>query len=276
MTYPIKVTAGPQHQLLKGGTISCPPPKTYFSDTNTEKFFFVHVPKTAGSSLQKMLADQFRQEVIYPNESWRKKNRGHLYLPIFQQFAPKNLLDFQLIMGHMPMAAAELMPQPIHILSFLRHPYQRCLSRLNFESKLRLSFNPDTWESIPDKLKASLYNTQTLYFADKSKDDFLYWKNWMRMDEKALKQAKENLEACSFIGLTDRFSESIALSERTFGWRFSQAYHVLKSPQKFNLSLSEEFWRAIKNNNEYDMELYEFAVELFEKRLKNPPRHYAF
>ena len=94
MTYPIEVTAGPQHQLLKEGIISPPPPKIFFSDTNTERFFFVHVPKTAGSSFQKMLGELFRQQVIYPNKSWMKKNKIYLDLYKYLESPPKNISDF--------------------------------------------------------------------------------------------------------------------------------------------------------------------------------------
>ena len=239
-TYPIEITAGADDEQLKGSPIPPLPKKSFFSDSNTGRYFFQHIPKTAGSSFIRMLNDIFRQEVILPNHSWREKYKAYIYLDGLKAISPTSLEEKQLIMGHLPSASMELMPHPIYTVTFLRHPYQRCISRLNFASHRNPAFKLDTWENISHNLRTGLVNMQTQYFADASLENLYYWENGERIDENALKQAKERLEAFNFIGLTERFDESIALAERTFGWRFPKTYHVLKSPQRFNHSLPDQ------------------------------------
>ena len=79
---------------------------------------FLHVPKTAGTSLTGMLAANFAAERVY-----RPKPHGEL-----KGRAADELADFDFICGHFDWSELEAIPGPKRIVSLLREPVQRVLS----------------------------------------------------------------------------------------------------------------------------------------------------
>ena len=83
-----------------------------------------------------------------------------------------------------------------------------------------------------------------------------------------LEDAKENLRKYFLLGLTERFDESITLMKRVLGWRipfyFSWNVSKNKKPRK---EIQENTLKIIAEKNNLDLELYTFAVDLFNKQV---------
>jgi Sulfotransferase family len=79
---------------------------------------FLHVPKTAGSSLASMLAANFAPERVYT-----PKLHGELKVR-----AAHDLADFDFISGHFDWSELAAIPGPMQIVSLMREPVQRALS----------------------------------------------------------------------------------------------------------------------------------------------------
>src|SRR5262249_44933757 len=82
--------------------------------------------------------------------------------------------------------------------------------------------------------------------------------------------AKANLrQHFSFVGITERFDESLVLLKMTLGWPQTPPHIPMlinfKRPQKGNISKICE--QLIQSRNAFDMQLYEFAVAHFEQRV---------
>ena len=94
-------------------------------------------------------------------------------------------------------------------------------------------------------------------------------------DQQLLTSAKSNLRNFSYFGLNEFIAESGTLFEKTFGM-------VLKNPiqtQPFNVSRAGQLigsitfednstYKKVVRNNLLDLELYEYALELFRTRLR--------
>ncbi|KAM3857038.1 heparan-sulfate 6-O-sulfotransferase 3-B-like [Diretmus argenteus] len=81
-----------------------------------------------------------------------------------------------------------------------------------------------------------------------------------------LASAKANLRNMAFYGLTEFQRKTQYLFERTFGLRFIQAFTQINSTRAASVGISEkERWR-IEGLNALDVELYEYAKELFLRR----------
>ena len=94
-------------------------------------------------------------------------------------------------------------------------------------------------------------------------------------ERRLLESAKSNLRSFSFFGLTEYMPESCRLFEETFGVSFAV------SPQQRNVSelhsapmLSDlwthgDLYEAILRANHLDVQLYDFALELFSQRARS-------
>lgn len=88
-------------------------------------------------------------------------------------------------------------------------------------------------------------------------------------DEVLMVLAKEGLEQAAFFGLAERFEESLELLEYTFGWK---TVRRVPSPARPNHVWSgkgapEAVRAELRARNSLDVELYGFALSLFERRL---------
>nr|XP_019965987.1 PREDICTED: heparan-sulfate 6-O-sulfotransferase 3-like [Paralichthys olivaceus] len=81
-----------------------------------------------------------------------------------------------------------------------------------------------------------------------------------------LASAKANLRNMAFYGLTEFQRKTQYLFERTFGLRFIRAFTQLNSTRAASVGISEKVRWRIEGLNALDMELYEYAKELFLRR----------
>lgn len=91
-------------------------------------------------------------------------------------------------------------------------------------------------------------------------------------ERRLLETAKHNLVKFSFFGLTDYMSESCRLFEETFGMTFGvhpdtrNLSDLHSGPILLNLWNKSDLYDAILRANHLDVQLYEFALDLFAER----------
>ena len=267
-----------------------------------EQIYFLHIPKTAGTSLRKIIEAQFSPEEICP-------------CAVMQELAEmvrrdkKQLASYSLIAGHMGYNVVSLLPTPPRVITMLRDPITRTISRFHYmkqhvQDSTRAPWNhspflaPDV--SIEDFLAFEptrrlitnfqvrnlaqdfdLTQTYTDFdgnaIASKMNKLFAYTPTGMS-DEDLLSKAKRRLASCEFVGVTERFEESVALLCRTFGWEFTMGIPFLNaaSPSAgLDLPLSKQTVADLQACTSLDAALYAFANELFGQRyqrmLQNVP-----
>ncbi|XP_039998244.1 heparan-sulfate 6-O-sulfotransferase 3-B-like [Xiphias gladius] len=81
-----------------------------------------------------------------------------------------------------------------------------------------------------------------------------------------LASAKANLRNMAFYGLTEFQRKTQYLFERTFGLRFIRAFTQINSTRAASVGISEKVRWRIEGLNALDMELYDYAKELFLRR----------
>ncbi|XP_059183979.1 heparan-sulfate 6-O-sulfotransferase 3-B-like [Centropristis striata] len=84
-----------------------------------------------------------------------------------------------------------------------------------------------------------------------------------------LASAKANLRNMAFYGLTEFQRKTQFLFERTFGLRFIQAFTQINSTRAASVGISEKVRWRIEGLNALDVELYEYAKELFLQRYQH-------
>ncbi len=88
--------------------------------------------------------------------------------------------------------------------------------------------------------------------------------------DKYFKQALENLNDLSFVGITEQFQQSAFILCQTFGWQkwYYMPQNVNKSRDEIKI-IKSNFKQQIAGLNELDQELYNRGLELFNKQSAN-------
>jgi hypothetical protein len=93
-------------------------------------------------------------------------------------------------------------------------------------------------------------------------------------DQKLLAKAKEHInETFIWLGLTERFDESVLLLSKLLNWK-SPPYYIRENVSKIRKSTSEisgEEIEVIKQYNQLDIELYEFANHCLDEKIAAIP-----
>jgi len=226
-----------------------------------EALIFLHIPKTAGTTLNRIIEWQYSPLAIYTMDPHRIRATAER----FKRLPEARRRRLQVVRGHLFYGIHEFLPQGATYITMLRDPVARLLSSYYFI--LRRPLNPlhrklkreglgveDCIRLFPDR-----NNTQCRFIAG-VKDTAI-------ADERLLEMAKENLtKSFSVVGICERFEESLILISKTFGWEipFYKNQKVAKSRPMVEPKLAD----FIRNHNRLDVELYEFGKKLFEQNLR--------
>jgi hypothetical protein len=208
---------------------------------------FIHIERTGGTTLDYILRNNYRSFLILPPQFWTNDPTAEFtpaelrtllrWLPFTRGFG-----------GHTTRAYLrydEAAHQPIEYVTFLRDPVTRCLSQFQHQAE-------------------RLGSLQT-FLADPRAKDFMTTRVAGAPD---LARAREMLETqFAFVGLTERFDESLLLMRRMLGLddldiryeRRNVGRDSSRSASSEGLGDDVEALQLIKASNQLDMELYDFA-----------------
>lgn len=216
-----------------------------------EKLIFYHIPKTGGTTVTSLLNQQFPPHTICPD---------NFYYEI-EQRSFTELMNFRFIRGHFFFHSNLLKIPHTKKIVFLRNPVERVLSEQRFFEAYYLQ-HPDLLYKEhflpPGQPIKTVKNQQCRFLSSLNPLDP------MISDAMHLKSAKHNLEhAFFFIGLTEKMDESITRLYSLMGWNppttIPKYQATAENPELRDPSLLE----AIQQQNWADIELYEFAKNLF-------------
>ncbi len=228
---------------------------------------YLHVPKTAGTTLIGLLEEQFQPKEICALEAW-------LDLPKYDvDYSP-----FRFLRGHVAFEIGKVLPRPLRIVTMLRDPIERTLS--NYEMMRRQPGDPwhlvvkdmSIGEFVASPLTRHLFeNTQTRLFGStwdiQRITDITAEKE--RIPADLLAVAKDRLAGCDFVGLTERFQESLDLLTYTFGWfprSDIESRNVAPVGRLQRDELAPKVLHQLEDRVHLDLELYRFAETLFAER----------
>jgi hypothetical protein len=181
----------------------------------------------------------------------------------------RRLSRMRVFQGHMPFGLHRVLPQSVSYITVLRDPVDRGISEYYYA--LSRVVHPEHRSikrlSLDEYIRATPYaNVQTKMLAGQDSGyDFLSGD----CTTETLRLAKQNLdEHFSLVGLTERFDETLALAKVLFGWKIENyaSFNVTKGRPKRE-EIPNEVRAAITERYQYDVELYQHAVLLFERTI---------
>lgn len=250
--------------------------------------YFLHIPKTAGTTFIAILDSFFDADSIYPEKVWHELLKKD----------DKEFSKYKLVRGHFGYNIRQVLhKKPIYV-TMLRDPIERTISQFehirkdkygnNWVSENFLSHDELLSDLLKDKDKRGrLGNSQTRYIGldcdvfDFTKDmdeetlnNFRFDENLYKFqndvsNENILENAKKRVLESTYFGITERFEESMFLLFYTFGWRpIKNMWRLnVSAPRPHKQDLPEETKLQIESWNEFDRQLYDFALKQFEERI---------
>lgn len=235
-----------------------------------ETLIFVHIPKTAGSTLNFLLDAHYTAENSYAtSQTWLHPDGS---LDGFDALTEAERAQIELLNGHMGFGLHRRLPQPARYVTVLRDPVARVLSHYHFECTVPGPLHDVLHSGEMDLLgyldyqqAAGLDNLQTRMIAGN-----WHKKGYGPCTPAMLETAKQNLrDHFLAAGLTARFDQFYWLLKRKLGWPTTfYVRHNRSSGRPRQQDLPDETVRLIAENNRFDVELVHFAARRFQEEVQ--------
>ena len=237
----------------------------------------LHIPKTGGVTFYNSAKQLFQSEEIYLIHS----STYHGYLTSRQRLECSSIHFKQKIAfvhGHFSFGLhRSFVERKFCYVTYLRHPFDRLIS-LYFYIKdqpthpLYRPIHENEW-SLADFVSSNVHpeieNCQTKMLSGRPETDFLTGKQ--QCSEIDLNRAISNvINYFPVVGLTEELEKSLELISFTFNLDITCVGHQNETSYRTSIAdLSELTFKVLEAKNLYDMELYNFCKNRYQKQLKS-------
>jgi hypothetical protein len=236
---------------------------TGVTEEPVERWFFVHMHKTAGTALFQRLHEHFPPGVIYPSIADQRAHKASLHVDLLLRRFDELCDDLRVVTGHFPLCTTELLGVPFVTITLLREPVERTLSALRDMRERDPDSRGKPLEEIyadPIRFECLIHNHMVKMLSltpNEMTDGAL---TALDMDGTHLERAKRNLvERIDVWGLQESFEELCGELASRFGWNLGAPRFANRTQP---IDVDDSFRARIAKDNELDVELYQFACEL--------------
>jgi hypothetical protein len=233
---------------------------------------FLHIPKAGGTTLRRILRRiYFDKEIFSIKVTDPKKNEVEQFRAL--PSAEKQRID--VLIGHMPFGLHKEFSQPTTYITFFRHPVNRIISHYEYVlrepshylykkvKKGKMQFQ----EYALSNFSPELDNHQCRMLLGEPDDEKPF-------TEEKYNQVIQNLEThFAGFGIMEQFDKSLIYFRKVLGWQEYPFYVKLNTNPKPSdqVQIPDAVRNLIAEKNSWDMRLYAWANEKFEKNLATIP-----
>jgi hypothetical protein len=239
---------------------------------------FLHIGKTAGSTMRRILRRQFSQGQILdltqkiPDPKYRLRREG---MPdLFAAMPEAERARPRLIMAHTIYGLHEHVPRPSTYVTLLRDPVKLVISLYGFILRRPGHRIFDEVAGAELSLEEFMRSGVSLE-ADNSQVRALagdHTAAFGEVDDAMLERAKEHIEErVAWLGFVERFDDGLVALQRTFGWRNTYYIPVNVAASRSRQPPAPEVLELIREQNRYDIELYRWANERMDRKISEDP-----
>lgn len=226
-----------------------------------EALIFLHIPKTAGTTLNRIIEWQYSPLSIFTMDPYRIRATPERLRKLSEQRRRR----LRVVRGHLYYGIHDALPQGATYMTMLRDPVARFFSSYYFIQRRPL--HPMHRKVTTERIGVEDFIRLTPHRQNLQCSLIAGIKNDGKCDERTLDKAKENLlNAFGAVGISERFEESLVLFSEIFGWEipFYENRKVSKTRPQIQAGAVE----LIREHNRLDLGLYEFGKKLFEESLQ--------
>lgn len=229
-----------------------------------QRFFFVHLQKTAGTTLTERMRAHFGADAVYPGDADLRDDwvSALISTDFLADRWQQRSEDLRVVTGHFPLCTAELLGGGFTTLTVLRHPVERTLSWLRNRRRANRELREATLEEIYDdplRFDGLVHNHMVKMFSltvDEMTDGVM---TPVEFGPERLARAKARLAGIDVVGFQERFDEFCEELSARYGWDLGEARRENQTqPADVAAALQER----IAADNADDVSLYEFAREI--------------
>ncbi len=243
--------------------------------TSESVLFFLHIPKTAGSTLHKIIEKQYSANEVFTIHGVNPQK----HIDGFKNWSTLEKKRIQVVKGHMNFGLHESIGKPATYITMLRHPIDRAISTYYFVLRdprhhLHEYVNSNQIslkDFVCDGLFTDMDNGQTRRLSGVSVGRLSGYKevNFGECYPELLEQAKHNIDQYfAVIGIQEKFDESLLIMKKKMNWK--KCYYVKRNVSNIRLDrqeISDDCYSAIAQFNDLDMKLYEFVRGKIEQEI---------
>lgn len=236
---------------------------------NQETVLFLHIPKTAGTTLHSIMGLNYPQDAMYSTDPASANPFGD-----FMALDARSRNKIKVIVGHFNFGFHTLILGKSVYITVLREPIERMLSEFYHIKRdpahglhgLVQSGQMDLIGYLDHLRSIYLDNRQTRMFAGAAEES----ERGEKSSAKMLAIAKNNLKNhISVVGMTEQFDETLLLVQKRLGWQhtfYTKRNVTSNRPKQQDLPPNEQ--QALLEHNQYDLALYRYGQALFTEQIE--------
>ena len=239
-------------------------------ESNTNFLVFLHIQKTGGITLQRILRQKFGPSL--PARTFKVLTGKGSPLSLEDALREKRMRD-RYFAGHSCFGVHRLLPKPTQYITLLREPVSRIISLYDFSRTNPGAFYHNIANGISleefalnTKLR-ELDNGQTRFIAGDPEHLFINQTPFRQCDTHLLETAEKNIEVhFSLVGLTEQFDASMLLLSHTMGWK--HCHYLRLNSSRHKEPVTEKLKAKIAEHNNLDVLLYQKMKKRFAQTLE--------
>ena len=227
-----------------------------------EAVVFYHLPKTAGTTLNAVLRQNYQgDQIVSPGID------THAFVAEFAKWPEEKRRDIHLLQGHFPFGFHDLLPLPNRYFTILRNPIERTISYYFHAMRDSQHYLYELIHQDKMSLKTLIESGEALMMNDgQTRLLSAVWGDVPvgGITDEILDTAVSNLRTMAVVGLTEQFDATLLLLQRAFGWR--NIYYTSKNVGIYHqkkAALDKETLAIVAKYNQQDMRLYHMAQKQF-------------